>query len=55
MTVTLAKWITMILGLWLILSPFILSITGTGRWNNILVGIVVAAAAYTLPIKEPEA
>jgi hypothetical protein len=45
----------MILGLWLIVSPFVLDVTGGGRWNSILVGVVVAVAVYTLPVREPVA
>lgn len=41
------KWILVILGLWLVLSPFVLNIAGTGRWSNIIVGIVVAVLGYT--------
>lgn len=32
--------------MWLIVSPFILSIAGSGRWNNIIVGILVFAAGF---------
>lgn len=40
------KWILVVLGLWLIVSPFILNIAGTGRWSNIVVGLVVAGLGY---------
>lgn len=39
------KWINVILGLWVLVSPFI--ITGTGlKWSNVIVGIVIAILAY---------
>ena len=40
------RWIPVVLGLWLIVSPFVLSITGAGRWNNMVIGIVIAALGY---------
>lgn len=40
------KWIFVILGVWLIISPFVLQIAGTGRWSNILVGIIVTGLGY---------
>lgn len=40
-------WANGILGLWLILSPFVLGFGGdmTATWNNIILGIVVGALA----------
>lgn len=35
-------WITIVLGLWLILAPFVLSYTGiVPIWNDIILGIIV--------------
>jgi hypothetical protein len=38
------SWLSALLGLWLIVSPFILGFTGltTAFWNNIILGIIVA-------------
>ncbi|MDQ7841189.1 MAG: SPW repeat protein [bacterium] len=41
------KWVHIVLGLWLVVSPFLLNITGAGRWSNIIVGIIIAVLAYT--------
>lgn len=39
------KWLNVILGLWVVVSPFI--ITGNGlKWSNVIVGIVIAVLAY---------
>ncbi|MDR7543741.1 MAG: SPW repeat protein [Armatimonadota bacterium] len=40
------KWIPVVLGAWIVVSPFVLDITGAGRWSNIIVGLVIAALAY---------
>lgn len=39
-------WGVLVIGIWLIISPFALSFYGPGlaRWNNILAGIVIALA-----------
>ncbi len=48
-------WITAIIGLWLIVAPFILGFTGVtaALWNAIIVGIVIAVleawSALSLP------
>lgn len=35
-------WITVVLGLWLVLAPFVLSYTGmVSIWNDIILGIIV--------------
>ena len=47
-----ARWVALVLGLWLILSPYALNITGTGRWNNVIVGVLVFAAGYLLAPKQ---
>ncbi|MEW5718865.1 MAG: SPW repeat protein [Chloroflexota bacterium] len=40
-------WLVTLLGLWLIIAPFTLgySATASAMWNEIIVGIVVAACA----------
>lgn len=40
-------WISAILGVWLVASPFVLgySATATAMWNNIIVGLVVLVLA----------
>jgi len=39
------KWLNVILGLWVVVSPFL--ITGGGlKWSNVIVGIVIAVLAY---------
>lgn len=49
------NWITAIIGLWLIVAPFILGFTGVAvaLWNAIIVGIVIAVletwSALSLP------
>src|SRR5215469_14901596 len=44
-----ANGINVALGIWLIISPFVLAVAGnqTFRWNNIIVGIVVALLALS--------
>lgn len=42
-----ARWANVILGIWLILSPFILGfVTDQATWNNIIVGFLVLAFAF---------
>jgi hypothetical protein len=44
---TWSRWANVILGIWLILSPFILGfITSQAIWNNIIVGFLVLAFAF---------
>ena len=39
------KWLNVLLGLWVVVSPFL--ITGGGlKWSNVIVGIVIAVLAY---------
>ena len=42
---TAASWTNVVLGLWLIAAPFVLGYSGTAAplWNDIIVGVVVAA------------
>ncbi len=41
-------WFNLILGLWLIVSPWLLgfSTVAAAMWNSVIVGIVVAALSY---------
>jgi len=46
-TIKTLNWTNAVLGLWLIIAPFILAYSGatTALWNDIIVGVVVAALA----------
>jgi hypothetical protein len=39
------KWLNVILGLWVVVSPFFMSGNGL-KWSNVIVGIVIAVMAY---------
>lgn len=41
-------WTLVVLGIWLIVSPFILGYSNVANalWNNIVIGIAVAVIAY---------
>jgi hypothetical protein len=43
------EWVVLLLGIWLILAPFVLGFSGDGAaaWNQILTGVVVTIAAAT--------
>ena len=43
-TAKLLSWINVVLGVWLIVAPFIVRYSGhaTALWNDIIVGIIVA-------------
>jgi hypothetical protein len=41
------SWLNLILGIWLVISPFVLFISGAAMWNNVILGIIVAALALT--------
>ena len=44
---TWARWINVTLGVWLILSPFILEFTtDQAIWNNIIVGFLVMVFSF---------
>lgn len=47
---TNAGWIPLILGLWLIAAPFVLGYShiSAAMFNDVIVGIVVAATTYAL-------
>jgi hypothetical protein len=39
---TAASWLNALLGIWLIISPWVYGFAGTGQeWNSIVVGIIV--------------
>ncbi len=44
---TWASWINLVLGIWLIIAPFIIgySYASAALWNDIIIGIVVAVLA----------
>jgi SPW repeat len=41
------SWINIVLGIWVIISPFVVQFTRfpAAMWNNVIVGIVIAALA----------
>lgn len=42
---TTTKWLAgtnAVLGLWLIAAPFVLGVTGAGRWNTVVIGSLIA-------------
>jgi hypothetical protein len=41
------SWLNLILGIWLVISPFVLLVSGVAMWNNVVVGIIIAASALT--------
>jgi hypothetical protein len=44
-----ASWINVILGIWLIVSPWVLGFTASGpdaTWNSVILGIAVLILAY---------
>jgi SPW repeat len=41
------SWLNLILGIWLVISPFVLFASGVAMWNNVIVGIIIAAFALT--------
>lgn len=49
------NWINVILGVWLILAPFIIGYTsfGAALWNDIIVGIVAVVLAGWAAIEAP--
>ncbi len=41
------SWINVILGIWLIISPFVLRVeSAAAHWNSVIVGIIVAIVAW---------
>ena len=42
------SWITALIGIWLILSPFVFGVvSGATLWNNVVLGIIIAAVALS--------
>jgi VIT1/CCC1 family predicted Fe2+/Mn2+ transporter len=41
------SWLNLILGAWLVISPFVLFLSGAAMWNNVILGVIVAAFALT--------
>jgi hypothetical protein len=39
------SWLNLILGIWLVLSPFVLLAGGVAMWNNVVLGIIISASA----------
>lgn len=46
-TTTWASWLNLVLGIWLVLAPFVLQYSDvtTPLWNDVVVGVIVAALA----------
>jgi hypothetical protein len=42
------SWLNVILGIWLVISPFVLFVSGAAMWNNVILGIIIAASALSL-------
>lgn len=38
------KWLNVVLGLWVAVSPFIIS--GSLTWSNVIAGVIIAVVAY---------
>lgn len=41
------SWLNLILGTWLVISPFVLFVSKPAMWNNAILGIIIAAFALT--------
>ena len=41
------SWVNLFLGVWLVISPFVLLLGVAAMWNNVALGIIVAALALT--------
>src|SRR5438552_15292951 len=41
------SWLNMILGIWLVISPFVLFLSGAAVWDTAILVIIVAALALT--------
>ena len=41
------SWSNLILGIWLVISPFVLFLSGAAMWNNVILGIIIGAFALT--------
>ncbi len=49
------EWVNVVLGLWLIASPFVLGFTGVteAMWNHIIVGLLIGADAVWVILQKP--
>jgi len=49
------EWINLVVGVWLILAPFILgfSTNTTAMWNHIVVGVIIGADALWAALARP--
>jgi len=41
------SWLTLIVGIWLVISPFVFVLSGAALLNNVIAGVIVAALALT--------
>jgi hypothetical protein len=41
------SWLNLLLGTWLVISPFLLFLSGAAMWTNVILGIIIAALALT--------
>jgi hypothetical protein len=41
------SWLNLILGIWLVISPFVFFLSGAAMWNNVILGFIIAALALT--------
>jgi hypothetical protein len=41
------SWLNLILGIWLVISPFVLFLSGAAMWNNVILGILICAFSLT--------
>jgi SPW repeat-containing protein len=41
------SWPNLLLGIWLVISPFVLFLGGPAMWNNVVLGVIAAALALT--------
>ncbi|GGM95528.1 hypothetical protein GCM10007092_06270 [Thermus composti] len=51
------EWLNVLLGVWLILSPWILGFSGMANatWNAVIVGLLVGALALSVTREKPKA
>ncbi len=51
---TWASWVDFVLGLWLIIAPFVLgyrALSGTATWNDVLLGVLIAVFSLWTALK----
>lgn len=51
------EWVNVVLGVWLILSPWILGFSGmtNAMWNAVIVGLLVGVLALSVTREKPKA